>query len=333
MIHTKQVEKNILKKIKMRLIMFFISTSMLFRVVYVEQLSKLFQLVKPNRSIVDSEPIRVETTQSITQCLMELDTVHSYFIEIEKKTDSNNYVCKMFRGEFEDHSTVPNTKCSIYGSVIPKLCQDVSSSTKNGVYMISAVNQILKVYCDMEKEKGGWTTIQRRVDGSVSFQRDWADYKKGFGDPTGNYWLGLENIHAFTNSFTNVMLRIEASTFDGERAVLIFEGFKVDNETNLYKLSCGQAVENPLSFANSWRQSVNGMFFSTRDMDNDIANVQCAQHKGGSGGQWYKACAEIYFNAEYPAFAGEEKDSIIRVKGWKSGLGMKSISVAVKAKK
>ena len=332
MIHTKQVEKNILKKIKMRLIMFFISTSMLFRVVYGEQLSKLFQLVKPNRSIVDSEPIRVETTQSITQCLMELDTVHSYFIEIEKKTDSNNYVCKMFRGEFEDHSTVPNTKCSIYGSVIPKLCQDVSSSTKNGVYMISAVNQILKVYCDMEKEKGGWTTIQRRVDGSVSFQRDWADYKKGFGDPTGNYWLGLENIHAFTNSFTNVMLRIEASTFDGERAVLIFEGFKVDTEENLYKLTCGKVIEDPKSLASSWQHG-DGMPFTTRDRDNDQHSSNCANYQGGQGGQWYNTCARIYFNAEYPSFPGQIKTGIIRMRNWKDNLGMMSISLAIKVNK
>ena len=115
--------------------------------------------------------------------------------------------------------------------------------------MISPVNKTLKVYCDMEKEIVGWTTIQRRVDGSVSFQRDWADYKKGFGDPTGNYWLGLDNIHTINNSFTNMILRIEASTFDGERALLIFEGFKVDTEKNLYKLTCGQ---DPMSLVSAF---------------------------------------------------------------------------------
>ena len=318
----------------MRLSILFLSSSLLFCVTS-QQLSRLFQLVKPNRAVVGSQPIRVETKHSIIQCLMELVTLYSYFIEIQE-TDSGKYICKMFRGSIVDYQTVSNSKSDIYGSTTKgkPLCQDhQGTSSKNGVYEISSSNQSLKVYCDMEQEGGGWTTIQRRVDGSVDFKRDWVDYKNGFGDPAVEYWLGLDNIHAITNTFANMMVRIEASTFDGERAVLIFEGFKVDNETNLYKLSCGQAVENPLSFANSWRQSVNGMFFSTRDMDNDIANVQCAQHKGGSGGQWYKACAEIYFNAEYPAFAGEEKDSIIRVKGWKSDLGMKSISVAVKAKK
>ena len=46
--------------------------------------------------------------------------------------------------------------------------------------------------------------------------------------------------------------------------VNIFEGFKVDKEENLYKLTCGQVVEDPLGLADGWF-SVNGMPFSTQD--------------------------------------------------------------------
>jgi len=59
----------------------------------------------------------------------------------------------------------------------------------------------------------GWILMQRKVTGgSVSFVQNWAEYRDGFGSPTGNdnYWLGLEKIFRLTQ-YGNVSLRIEVT--------------------------------------------------------------------------------------------------------------------------
>lgn len=43
-----------------------------------------------------------------------------------------------------------------------------------------AVNsEDVEAFCDMST--GGWTVIQRRLNGSTDFYRPWTDYKHGFG--------------------------------------------------------------------------------------------------------------------------------------------------------
>ena len=92
----------------------------------------------------------------------------------------------------------------------------------------------------METTPGrGWTIFQRRVDGSVDFDRNWTDYKNGFGNLAGEFWLGLDKIHRLSSSEQNV-LRVDLETFENQTnqtAYAVYESFFVGNESDGYRLS------------------------------------------------------------------------------------------------
>ena len=79
--------------------------------------------------------------------------------------------------------------------------------------------------------------FQKRLDGSVDFYLDWNEYKTGFGNVSGEYWLGLEKIHRLTKERSR--LRVDLEDFDGETAYAEYDLFAVGDEGSKYKLSIG----------------------------------------------------------------------------------------------
>ena len=90
----------------------------------------------------------------------------------------------------------------------------------------------------MTTSGGGWTVFQRRLDGSVDFYRGWQDYKTGFGDIDGEFWLGLDKIHRMTSSKSNE-LRIELEDFSGDTRYALYSRVSIAAEIDKYRLNIG----------------------------------------------------------------------------------------------
>lgn len=72
---------------------------------------------------------------------------------------------------------------------------------------------------------GGWTVIQRRVDGSVSFDRSWRDYRDGFGDLQSEFWLGNDHIHDLSSQ-GDYILRIDLEDWSNKHKHAIYQRFR-----------------------------------------------------------------------------------------------------------
>ena len=70
----------------------------------------------------------------------------------------------------------------------------------------------------------------------MSFARDWNEYKDGFGDPDGNFWLGNEIIHRLTTN-RPYTLRVELMDWSGETKYAEYGEFSLSNECRSYRLT------------------------------------------------------------------------------------------------
>ena len=146
----------------------------------------------------------------------------------------------------------------------------------------------------METQDGGWTVVQRRFDGSVDFYLGWEDYKNGFGDIGGEYWLGLDKLNRLTSTGFSWQLRVDLEDFDGSTAYALYEDFRVGDEATLYQLTIGSYSGTA---GDSLTAPHNGMKFSTKDRDNDRWSNGCATSRKGSW--WYNACEHSNLNGLY----------------------------------
>eukprot|EP00795_Rhopilema_esculentum_P011179 gene11179-20120_t len=181
-----------------------------------------------------------------------------------------------------------------FGPLIAKDCAGFvfNETPKDGVFLIqpnSFSSKKLQVFCSFENANDGWIVIQRRVNGSTSFDRLWQEYQQGFGDLQGNYWIGLDKLNLIAGPGLDAMLRIDIGLSDSRSDILyaIYNRFAVDDETMNYRLTVSEynkssTLPDSLNHGDILK-SHNGKMFSTKDKDNDKDSYKnCAlEYTGG----------------------------------------------------
>ena len=160
------------------------------------------------------------------------------------------------------------------------------------MYTVNPTNKTsFEVYCDMKTDGGGWTVFHKRFNGFIGFYRGWDEYKNGFGDIKGEFWLGNEKIHQLTEIPSQ--LRVEIKTKSDGNKYSKYSNFTVTNEASNYTLFVGFYAGT----ANDNLAYHNGMAFSTKDRDNDKNGGNCAVSEKGAW--WYDSCYHSNLNSNY----------------------------------
>jgi len=128
-----------------------------------------------------------------------------------------------------------------------------------------------------------------RMTGEPDWNTNWDEFKSGFGEHPGDFYMGNELLHQITTSgdyefyYTTETLTGPITNYDGW-----YEKFYIENEVNKYRLHLlgdSDGTVDELVRHNN-RQ------FSTKDSDNDKAGLHCAKDKR-LGGFWWDNCGKF----------------------------------------
>ena len=289
-----------------RMAMIFFVTTLLLVVVFQANINITTATV-----LRKTPPTAADSQQQLNKSFLVLQQEFQQLLQITKDLQSGYKTLKQdVRGLKRFHKCEP-CKAS---TKVEKICDCTDIEPKkdcldfyqhgykvNGVYRLlngpGFHTQILTdAYCDQTTQGGGWTVFQRRQDGSVDFNRNWNDYKNGFGDIDGEFWFGNENIYDLTKpSFAPKKSQLLINMLKKGRnkmEYVKYNTFEITDAKSQFTLKIKGLSGNETN----WKEAMdynNGQKFSTFDQDNDDANWNCAAR---GGAWWYAACSNVHLN-------------------------------------
>ncbi|XP_077069599.1 angiopoietin-related protein 6 [Siphateles boraxobius] len=264
----------------------------------ITHLEKQCQLKNPAKTPQEAAPLLVQQTNSLLSENTETKEVASN-VQRDQSVHLHQEQSPHDLLETFDDSPSPPTDTPFISYPVTKSpgpwhdCHHVleSGEKSSGIYLLRPrnTNRLLQAWCDQSRAQGGWTVIQRRQDGSVNFFRTWEQYKQGFGNLDGEYWLGLEHLYWLTSQ-AKYKLRVAMEDWQGRQVFAEYDSFQVEAESDWYRLRLG-SYQGSAGDSLSWH---NNKAFTTLDRDNDAYSGNCAHYQ--KGGWWYHMCAHSNLN-------------------------------------
>jgi len=184
--------------------------------------------------------------------------------------------------------------------------EDVSKSTITKDEFASFQLVVARDTSHIRYQERQWVVFQRRGQYNNPgdyFARDLDEYVSGFGDPSKEFWLGLDKLVSLTRGGAELLIQLE--TFEGQKIRAKYSDFRVEAgpEYRLHVSGYSGSAGNPLRIDT-------GMAFSARDSDRDLWEGDCSQTRGG-GGWWYNGCGLANLNGRNLGAGENSYDGIL----------------------
>ena len=248
-------------------------------------------------NISNSERSRLASTPTSQQT--QIDELKHRLAQVELGKDEGDEA-QPHTAQVEEGSEEPQPEPELIQQPepIPRGCSELPTGSASGIHQVQLRSDPFRppitAVCDMDTDSGNWTVFQRRGINRPrqNFFLRWSDYKEGFGDLTGEFWWGLENLWLMTSGRDREYeLRIDLEDFGGAKAHAVYRGFRISSEDEGYKLTVTSYTGTA---GDGLRAGVNRKF-STRDRDQDTrSRGSCAKRHGGAW--WYGGCGDSSLN-------------------------------------
>ncbi|CAH1783411.1 unnamed protein product, partial [Owenia fusiformis] len=176
----------------------------------------------------------------------------------------------------ESTHTGPTSSTTKQHDGLSKDCSELSDGVTN---ITTESGQEFEAKCE-----DGWLYITVRKDGSVDFNKNWQDFKDGFGSLEGEHFLGFENIRSVLTQGEYDM-RTSFTSWEPETRYIDYENVNIGDEASGYRLTYKwPATKGTMTNSNGL-----DLAFTTKDRDNDsCGDCNCAIEYKGPG--WFGRC-------------------------------------------